>query len=136
MHFIPTKPNHLSSRIASCLVTLARISLATSDSRSTQLLTERYFPQPISRRHRREHERSRSRARIPLAQESHHRSSQGLKRPPVKAIPSCTRVACLLTIWQITPAASTLKLQRQIPEIRFGGPQEPRQEAQLRRYII
>jgi hypothetical protein len=42
----------------------------------------------------------------------------------------------LLTFWQITLAASTLKLQRPSPEIRFGGPQEPRQEAQLQRYII
>ena len=41
VHLILTKILHLNSRTASCLVTLTRTSLATSDSRSTQLLTER-----------------------------------------------------------------------------------------------
>jgi hypothetical protein len=48
VHLIPTKLNHRNARtILPCSVTLTRFALATSDGRSTQLLTERHFPQPF-----------------------------------------------------------------------------------------
>ncbi|PMD14296.1 hypothetical protein NA56DRAFT_711114 [Hyaloscypha hepaticicola] len=110
VHFIPTKPNHLNSRTASCLVTPTRISRDLGQSEHAVTHGEVLPATPFKT------------------------SQSGARKVKISSAHSTrTRIASQILI---TPAASTLKLQRLSPEIRFVGPQEPRQEAQLQRYII